>query len=196
MFRAYRLGQENPCFIYRFIGLGSLEEQVYKRQVTKLSISKRVIDEQQIDRHYKQHELSEYYSTERICPQEERPEITIPEEDPVLSAQLRKLNNVIYSYHKHDSLLEHKVDEGLTENEIESAWEHYQDEMGKTGHRDKLLKYKKMFDNGKNYCFNIMSIKLILPSFSRSYKRCFIHENLRLHTHPAGEFIDFESEER
>lgn len=35
--------------------------KVYERQVVKQSISKRVIDEQQIDRHYTQNDIMELY---------------------------------------------------------------------------------------------------------------------------------------
>lgn len=38
-----------------------MEMKVYERQVTKQAISKRVVDEQQIDRHYTQDNLAELY---------------------------------------------------------------------------------------------------------------------------------------
>lgn len=38
-----------------------MEMKLYERQVTKQAISKRVIDEQQIDRHYNQTDLAELY---------------------------------------------------------------------------------------------------------------------------------------
>ncbi|XP_055307791.1 transcriptional regulator ATRX homolog [Sitodiplosis mosellana] len=156
VFRAYRLGQEKPCFIYRLIALGSIEEQVYKRQVTKLSISKRVIDEHQIDRHYKQHELSEYYSIDRISPQDKRPEVIIPE-DPILATQLQNNGHLIYSYHTHDSLLENKVDEGLTQHEIDSAWNQYQIDMTKNEQKDRILKYRPFFEKAE--LVNLLTLK-------------------------------------
>lgn len=62
IFRVFRLGQKSKCFIYRLLAMGTMEEKVYSRSVTKQAMSFRVVDEQQIDRHYSMAELAELYT--------------------------------------------------------------------------------------------------------------------------------------
>ena len=51
--RVWRDGQGKSCFIYRFIGTGTIEEKIFQRQTHKLSLSSCVVDEQEdVERHF------------------------------------------------------------------------------------------------------------------------------------------------
>lgn len=126
IFRIYRFGQKKPCYVYRFVGLGTMEEKIYERQVTKEAISKRVIDEQQIDRHYRQEDIMELYATDL---EPEKPtETPLLPKDRLFADILTQLPNLVFRYHEHDSLLENKEEETLDEDERKAAWEEYNNE--------------------------------------------------------------------
>ncbi|XP_049533839.1 transcriptional regulator ATRX homolog isoform X1 [Anopheles darlingi] len=129
IFRVYRFGQTKPCYIYRFIAMGTMEEKIYERQVTKQAISKRVIDEQQIDRHYKENDLQELYRYD-VEPSEPRPTPNLPK-DRLFAELLQRFDKLIYKYHEHDSLLENKEEETLNEEERKAAWEEFEQEKNR-----------------------------------------------------------------
>ncbi|XP_044315161.1 transcriptional regulator ATRX homolog isoform X2 [Drosophila rhopaloa] len=126
IFRIFRLGQNKNCYIYRLIAMGTMEEKVYSRSVTKQAMSFRVVDEQQIDRHYNMAELAELYTltTPKNC---ERTMPVLPK-DTILADLLRQ-SDLVYKYHEHDSLLENKVEQELSEQEKADAWDTYEKDL-------------------------------------------------------------------
>lgn len=123
-----------------------MEEKIYDRQVTKQSLSARVVDEQQIERHFTMNELAELYTYNDepkviIFPQynvflsrliwyitqENQPTIKVPH-DKLLAELVLKHKDNIWKIHDHDSLLENQVDEHLTEEERKAAWEEFENE--------------------------------------------------------------------
>ncbi|KAL6257217.1 hypothetical protein P5V15_012144 [Pogonomyrmex californicus] len=126
IFRIYRFGQKKPCYVYRFLAAGTMEEKIYNRQVTKLSLSCRVVDEQQIERHYSNHNLNELYTFEPYS-DEEKPTLNLPK-DRLLAEIFLKYKDLVENYHEHDSLLENKAEEELDEEERKQAWLEYEEE--------------------------------------------------------------------
>ncbi|XP_055385953.1 transcriptional regulator ATRX-like [Condylostylus longicornis] len=126
IFRIFRLGQKKNCYIYRLISFGTMEEKVYSRSVTKQAMSFRVVDEHQIDRHYSMAELAELYTLTKPD-YSNRPIPNLPQ-DNILAHLLRNFQYV-FKYHEHDSLLENKIEQELTEQEKEDAWLAYETEI-------------------------------------------------------------------
>lgn len=76
---------------------------MYKRQVNKLSLAMRVVDAQNTDRHYEEHDLSQLYSTANFEPDESVNQV-LPD-DKLLINVLEGHRGIIYKYHTHDSLI-------------------------------------------------------------------------------------------
>nr|XP_057919162.1 transcriptional regulator ATRX isoform X3 [Doryrhamphus excisus] len=133
IFRVYRFGQLKTVFVYRFLAQGTMEEKIYDRQVTKQSLSFRVVDQQQIERHFTMNELAELYTFEPDMlddPSEKKSKKATPmlPKDPFLAELLQSHKDQIMCYHEHDSLLDHKEEEALSEEDRKAAWAEYEAE--------------------------------------------------------------------
>uniref|UniRef100_A0A3Q3BN95 DNA helicase n=1 Tax=Haplochromis burtoni TaxID=8153 RepID=A0A3Q3BN95_HAPBU len=130
IYRVYRFGQLKQVFVYRFLAQGTMEEKIYDRQVTKQSLSFRVVDQQQIERHFTFHELTELYTFEPdLLNDPNSKKSKRPASDTVLAQLLEDCKDHIVTYHEHESLLDHKQDEELSEAERKAAWDEYEAEV-------------------------------------------------------------------
>ncbi|CAM6088651.1 unnamed protein product [Calypogeia fissa] len=64
LFRAWRLGQKKPVYAYRLLAHGTMEEKIYSRQVAKEGVAARVLDEQQVGRHFDTNDLEHLFRLE------------------------------------------------------------------------------------------------------------------------------------
>ncbi|MBN3271609.1 ATRX regulator, partial [Polyodon spathula] len=134
IFRVYRFGQTKTVFVYRFLAQGTMEEKIYDRQVAKQSLSFRVVDQQQIERHFTMNELTELYTFEPDQLDDPNSEKKSKRATPMLPKDLflaELLHNQkehIVGYHEHDSLLDHKEEEALSEEDRKAAWAEYEAE--------------------------------------------------------------------
>ncbi|XP_062594649.1 transcriptional regulator ATRX-like [Saccostrea cucullata] len=130
IFRVYRFGQVKPVYVYRFLAQGTMEEKIYERQVTKQSLSQRVVDEHQIDRHFNANELAELYTfrPDRLDDPNRVEKTPMLPKDFMLAELMKSQKDWFVNYHEHDSLLENKIEEILDEDERKAAWEEYENE--------------------------------------------------------------------
>ena len=124
MFRVYRFGQAKPCYIYRFISKGTIEQKIYFRQVLKESLSERVVDKNAKERNFTKDDVSELYRF--TVATEESPVTTVPS-DNVLADLVLKHPYWIGNHYEHDTLLQDDADD-LNEEEKRIAWEEYERE--------------------------------------------------------------------
>ncbi|RWS26955.1 Transcriptional regulator ATRX-like protein, partial [Leptotrombidium deliense] len=124
--RLYRFGQKKTVYVYRLIAQGTMEEKIYEKQIMKQSLSCRVVDSQQIQRHFSHRDLAELY---RFFPDNnaERPTPVLPK-DNLLADLLKQHRKEIVTYKQHDSLLENRPEEDLTEDERKAAWDEWEEE--------------------------------------------------------------------
>ncbi|KAM6970657.1 transcriptional regulator ATRX-like [Aplochiton taeniatus] len=133
IFRVYRFGQQKNVFVYRFLAQGTMEEKIYDRQVAKQSLSFRVVDQQQIERHFTLFELTDLYMFEPDLledPNSKKSKRSTPllPKDLILAELLQSCKEQIVCYHEHESLLDHKEEEELSEADRKAAWAEYEAE--------------------------------------------------------------------
>ncbi|KAK8487918.1 hypothetical protein V6N11_014375 [Hibiscus sabdariffa] len=152
IYRAWRYGQTKPVFAYRLMAHGTMEEKIYKRQVTKEGLAARVVDRQQVHRHISKEEmlhLFEFGEEENFDTlmelSEENGNQNMADEggkslkqkiplshgscssDKVMESLLGKHHpRWIANFHEHETLLQENEDEKLSKEEQDMAWEVFQ----------------------------------------------------------------------
>lgn len=147
IYRAWRYGQKKPVFAYRLLAHGTMEEKIYKRQVTKEGLAARVVDRQQVHRTISKEEmlhLFDFGDEENIDSLSDfGPENghgtknsingqKLPvshgncSSDKLMESLLSRHNSRwIANYHEHETLLQENEDEKLSKEEQDMAWEVY-----------------------------------------------------------------------
>ncbi|EXB93143.1 Transcriptional regulator ATRX-like protein [Morus notabilis] len=154
IYRAWRYGQKKPVFAYRLMAHGTMEEKIYKRQVTKEGLAARVVDRQQVHRTMSKEEmlhLFEFGDDENpdnltnldhenghaekltmsakvgILPKQKMPATSGScSSDKLMESLLGKHSpSWIANYHEHETLLQENEEEKLSKEEQDMAWEVY-----------------------------------------------------------------------
>ncbi|XP_019054212.1 PREDICTED: protein CHROMATIN REMODELING 20 isoform X2 [Nelumbo nucifera] len=147
IYRVWRYGQKKPVYAYRLMAHGTMEEKIYKRQVTKEGLAARVVDRQQIHRTMSKEEVLHLFDfgddeNPDSVPDQEQKSIHSNQEVGIGSILKQKLPNEscssdklmesllsrhyprwIANYHEHETLLQENEDEKLSKEEQDMAWE-------------------------------------------------------------------------
>ncbi|GKV07068.1 hypothetical protein SLEP1_g18876 [Rubroshorea leprosula] len=155
IYRAWRYGQQKPVFAYRLMAHGTMEEKIYKRQVTKEGLAARVVDRQQVHRTISKEEmlhLFEFGDDENVdalaelnkengrangqnvdCEAGNSIKQKVPcshgscSSDKLMESLIGKHHpRWIANYHEHETLLQENEEEKLSKEEQDMAWEVYQ----------------------------------------------------------------------
>ncbi|XP_042036260.1 protein CHROMATIN REMODELING 20-like [Salvia splendens] len=152
IYRAWRYGQKKPVFAYRLLAHATMEEKIYKRQVTKEGLAARVVDRQQVHRTMSKEEILHLFDfgDDDITPElgqeigvAAEPNTTIrvgnlPKQklplphggsssDKIIESLISDHHpSWITNYHEHETLLQENEDEKLSKEEQDLAWEVYQ----------------------------------------------------------------------
>ncbi|KAL8651023.1 MAG: hypothetical protein Q9226_004890 [Calogaya cf. arnoldii] len=61
MARIHRDGQKRPCFIYRFLMAGGIEEKIFQRQIVKLGLASNVMDQKEESSSFTKEDLKDLF---------------------------------------------------------------------------------------------------------------------------------------
>jgi RAD54-like protein 2 len=126
--RIYRYGQQKNCYIYRLIADHTMEKKIYDRQVSKQTMSDRVIDEIQTENHFTRTEVEKLiHFVKEDMPSADLSQMPNKYEDSVLvKSCMRNANYITKEPFTHESLLIDKKEYKLSEREKQLALSNYQ----------------------------------------------------------------------
>ena len=101
-----------------------MEEKIYERQVSKQSLALLAIDEKQLERHFNSNstEKAKMYDLLNLNPTRKSLSFN-PREDHLLAEAIHDRLDHVFSIHEHESLLQNKLEEHLSEEERCQAWD-------------------------------------------------------------------------
>ncbi|WZZ83809.1 hypothetical protein YC2023_104381 [Brassica napus] len=122
IYGAWRYGQKKPVFAYRLMARGTIEEKIYKPQVTKEGRAARVVDRQQVHRNISKEEMLHLFEFDEAEDSQNTSQKVGCCSDKMMENLLQRHNP---NLHEHETLLKENEEEKLTKEEKDKAWEVY-----------------------------------------------------------------------
>ncbi|KAK5742611.1 hypothetical protein LTR17_003142 [Elasticomyces elasticus] len=136
--RAYRLGQQKPVFVYRFVAGGTFETNIYNKQLFKMSLTQRVVDKKNPKRNAQRNTRDYLYEPKEV--RQEDIQKWAGKDPKVMDVLLQQYEDgeapLIRSIQTTETLEEDAQDAPLDEEEQKMVDEEIQ--LGRTKQRGKL----------------------------------------------------------
>ena len=125
--RVYRYGQQKPCFIYRMVASGTMENKIYDRQIHKMGLASRVVDTESTERIFTEDDLRSLFIYKPPLPEfdVEDPSGAADPVMAVLCGQPQYRMCFGQPPKNHDSLLAPDVAESLSKEQQTAALKSY-----------------------------------------------------------------------
>ena len=163
--RVYRYGQTKNCYIYRLIADHTMEKKIYDRQISKQTMSDRVVDEIQTQSHFTRTEVEKLiHFVKEDVPCADLTDIDKKYNDKVLIDSCLKHSNVITKEpFTHESLLIDKKEYQLSEREKAMAFRNYNHDkkyfpLIRSSSTTSLLYQQMHYGSGIGSCTNNYSL--------------------------------------
>ena len=109
IYRTYRINQKKDVFVYRLVTKGTIEETIYNRHVTKESIARRIVDDDEVQNQFTKDELNNLYNFQ-YDPYNPAQPIENNFEDPLVAEMVRDHPEIIVNLLSHDSFFDDQDD--------------------------------------------------------------------------------------
>ncbi|KAI6655350.1 hypothetical protein LOD99_2185 [Oopsacas minuta] len=129
--RSYRYGQIRKCFVYRLIADGTFESKMYKRQISKISTSDRVVDQLRPERIVTKEDIFSAITSpvDHVDPIDNLYLFSEEYSDPIIkNLCLKRLNVLTRAPLLHESFFTDSFGDHLNESEQKEASEIYTNE--------------------------------------------------------------------
>ncbi|KAK5711856.1 hypothetical protein LTR15_012200 [Elasticomyces elasticus] len=136
--RAYRLGQQKPVFVYRFVAGGTFETNIYNKQLFKMSLTQRVVDKKNPKRNAQRNTRDYLYEPKEV--RQEDIQKWVGKDPKVMDVLLQQHEDgedtLMRSIQTTETLEEDAQDDPLDEEEQKQVDDEIQ--LGRTKQRGKL----------------------------------------------------------
>jgi hypothetical protein len=180
IFRAYRYGQTKPVCVYRLISAGDIEENIWKRCISKTWLFRRVVDEKTPARMLTKDDLNLYefqQNQQKIL--DNKVDYDVIKGDKLILSVATEMGVGINRILEHESLFIDDDDEKISEEDKTEARKDYEDSKRfATNHlsslNSEMTRNKQLMMGGKHKGMTLEELKLaystqnqqpILPSF-------------------------------